>query len=116
MARKKQPIVVPIVVIVTCASRKEAERIATELVEKRRAACGNVVGAPVTSIYRWKGKVERAKETLLILKATSEKFVALEREVKRLHSYEVPEILALPVQAGSRPYLEWIAENVGKRR
>lgn len=101
-----------IVVLVTCASSAEAKRIASGLVGKRLAACGNVLGTQVVSIYRWKGKVERAKEVLLILKTTRKTFPALEKEVRRLHSYDVPEIIALPVIAGSGAYLSWIAGSV----
>lgn len=102
-----------IVVLVTCKSPAEARRMALALVSKRLAACGNINSAPVTSIYRWNGRVERAKETLLILKSTSGAFPALEKEIRRLHSYQIPEIIALPVVSGSKPYLAWIQENVG---
>jgi periplasmic divalent cation tolerance protein len=102
-----------IVVFVTCASAREARRIATALVSKRLAACGNIFGAPVFSIYRWKGKVEKAREVLLILKSTRKAFAALEREVRRLHSYETPEIIALPIAAGSHAYLKWLQDSVG---
>jgi periplasmic divalent cation tolerance protein len=102
-----------IVVLVTCASSAEARRIATSLVKKRLAACGNIHGAKVNSIYRWKGKVEKAREVLLVLKSTRKAFAKLENEVRRMHSYEVPEIIALPIVEGSRPYLEWIWECVG---
>jgi periplasmic divalent cation tolerance protein len=101
-----------IVVFVTCASSAEARRIATCLVKKRLAACGNVCGSAVSSIYRWKGKIEKAREVLLILKSTGKAFAKLEREVRRLHSYKIPEIIALPVIGGSRPYLEWVSESV----
>jgi periplasmic divalent cation tolerance protein len=103
-----------IVVLVTCKSKAEARSIATALVKKRLAACGNILESPVSSIYRWKGKIERAKEYLLILKSTRTAFAALEREVTRLHSYDVPEIIAVPVAHGSQKYLAWIAENVGE--
>ncbi len=102
-----------IVVFVTCASAAEAKRIAASLVGKRLAACGNVCHSRVTSIYRWKGKVEKATESLLILKSTRKNFAELEREVRRLHSYKVPEIIALPVVAGSRAYLQWLQESAG---
>ena len=69
----------------------------------------------VTSIYRWKGKIERANEHLVILKSTRKAFTALEREVARLHSYDVPEIIALPVILGSQKYLSWISESVGEK-
>jgi periplasmic divalent cation tolerance protein len=108
MPRKTEPILI----LVTCASAAEARRIATALVKMRLAACGNICGSSVISIYRWKGKVERAREVLLILKSTRRAFAKLEREVCRLHSYKIPEIIALPVVAGSRAYLEWINESV----
>jgi periplasmic divalent cation tolerance protein len=103
-----------IVVLVTCGSMKEVRRIARALVEKRLAACGNILEAPVRSIYRWKGNVETAKEYLLIIKTSRKRFAALQAAVKRLHSYEVPEIVALPVVKGSRDYLAWISECVGE--
>ena len=101
-----------IIVLVTCGSRKEARRIARALVEARLAACVNVLQAPVESVYRWKGKVETAREFLLVIKTLRKKFAALEGEVRRLHSYDVPEIIALPIDRGSRPYLAWIDESV----
>jgi periplasmic divalent cation tolerance protein len=103
-----------IVVLVTCKSKAEARRIAELLAKKRLAACGNILESPVSSIYRWKGKIERAKEYLLILKSTRAAFVGLEREVTRLHSYDVPEIIALRIAHGSGKYLNWIAANVGE--
>jgi periplasmic divalent cation tolerance protein len=103
-----------IVVLVTCGSRSEACRIVSTLVKKRLVACGNILESPVISIFRWKRKVERAKEVLVILKTTRGAFAALEREVTALHSYDVPEIIALPVVAGSRAYLSWVGKNVGK--
>ncbi len=101
-----------IVVLVTCASPAEARRIANSLVMKRLAACGNVCGAPVSSIYRWKGRIEKAREVLLILKSARKAFAELEREIRLLHSYKIPEIIALPIAAGSRPYLDWVQESV----
>jgi periplasmic divalent cation tolerance protein len=105
-----------VIVLVTCRSAKEARRIARALVEKRLAACGNVLEAPLRSVYWWKGKVEAAKEVLLVIKSTRQRFVALEREVKRLHSYDVPEIIALPIARGSSEYLRWIYDSLGSRR
>lgn len=102
-----------LVVLVTCAKKSEAERIARTLVEKRLAACGNIISAPITSIYRWKGKVDRAKEVLLILKTTSARFAALEKQIRQIHSYEIPEIIAMQVAAGSTSYLAWILESLG---
>jgi periplasmic divalent cation tolerance protein len=101
-----------IVVLVTCASAGQARKIARALVAARLAACGNVFEAPVRSIYRWKGKVESAKEFLLVLKTSRKRFAAVERAVRALHTYEVPEIIALPIAGGSRDYLKWISESV----
>jgi periplasmic divalent cation tolerance protein len=101
-----------IVVLVTCGSAKEARRIARALVENQLAACGNILEAQVRSIYRWKGKVETAKEYLLLIKTSRRRFAALQAEVKRLHSYDVPEIIALPIATGLPEYLRWIGECV----
>jgi periplasmic divalent cation tolerance protein len=100
------------IVLVTCGSILEARRIANKVVEKRLAACANIVLGPVQSIYRWKGKVESAREVLVLLKTTAKCLDDLEREVKRLHSYDVPEFIALPISAGSREYLAWLGESV----
>jgi periplasmic divalent cation tolerance protein len=102
-----------IVVLVTCGSRKEARRIARALVEKRLAACVNEIGAPVRSVYRWKGKVETAEEFLLLIKTAKGRFAGLRAAILELHSYDVPEIIALPIVEGSQAYLDWIAESVG---
>ena len=101
-----------IVVLVTCGSAKEARKIARAVVEQRMAACANIVATPVQSVYRWKGRVESAKEFLLIIKTTQARFAKLKAEVKRLHSYDVPEIIALPIAAGGIDYLNWISESV----
>jgi periplasmic divalent cation tolerance protein len=101
-----------IVVLVTCGSAKEARKIARALVEGKLAACVSMVPSAVESIYRWKGKVESAKEFLLVIKTSRRRFTTLQAEVRRLHSYEVPEIIALPIVDGSRDYLSWIAESV----
>jgi periplasmic divalent cation tolerance protein len=100
------------VVLATCGSEGEAQRIARGLVEARLAACVNVLAAPVRSIYRWKGKVEEAEERLLVIKTTRGRFRALQREIQRLHSYDAPEIIALPIAAGARAYLDWLAHSV----
>ncbi len=105
-----------IVVLVTCGSAKEAQHIARTLVEERFAACGNILEAPVRSIYRWKGKVESAKEFLLVIKTSSKRFAALLERVKRLHSYDVPEIIALPIAKGSSEYLNWLSECLGETK
>jgi len=101
-----------IVVMVTCGSQAEAKKIARAVVEARVAACANVMGGPVESIYRWKGKVESAKEALLLVKSTRKRFAALEREIRRLHSYDTPEIIAVAIMEGSKSYLQWIEDSV----
>jgi periplasmic divalent cation tolerance protein len=98
------------IVLVACSSTKEAKRIARSLVEKRLAACGNIFAGPVDSIYRWKGKVEQAREALLILKTTRKRFAQLQAAVRRLHSYEVPEIISLPITEGFADYLKWLSD------
>lgn len=103
-----------LVVMVTCANRREAGRIARALVEERLAACVNIHQGAVVSVYRWKGKVERAREVLLTIKTTEGAFSRLERRVKASHTYETPEIIAVPVVAGSRDYLNWIGRSVGR--
>lgn len=100
------------VVLVTCASTSEALKIARAVVRKRLAACANVLSAPVESVYRWEGHIQEAREYLLVIKTTARRLEPLEKEVKRLHSYEVPEFIALPVAGGSREYLRWIEGNV----
>jgi len=101
-----------IVVLVTCASAAQARAIARAVVQRRLAACGNVIGSPLRSIYRWKGQVDSASEFLLILKSSRRRFTALEAAIRRLHTYDVPEIIALPVVAGSRAYLKWLADSL----
>jgi periplasmic divalent cation tolerance protein len=101
-----------LVVLVTCANRREAERIARALVEERLAACVNVVEGRVLSIYRWKGKIEKAREVLLLVKTSQAVFSRLERRIQAQHSYETPEIVGLPIVAGSRRYLDWMEESI----
>jgi periplasmic divalent cation tolerance protein len=100
-----------ILVLVTCGSRKEARKIARALVEQRLAACVSEIGVPVASTYRWKGRVESAKEFLLLIKTSKKLFAEVRDAVLKLHSYEVPEIFALPIAAGSRAYLDWITAS-----
>ncbi len=101
-----------VVVLVTTPTPERAAEIARALVEERLAACGNVVPG-LRSIYRWEGKVEDEPEALLVLKTTRARFDALRARVLELHSYQVPEVLALPVEAGSAAYLEWIGRETG---
>lgn len=105
------PSTAKIVVLTNCGSLNEARRIAKALVEKRLAACVNTVTAPVESTYRWKGKVEQAKEYLLLIKTSRAHYAAVERTIRELHSYDVPEIIALPIAAGSKDYLSWLTQN-----
>jgi len=100
------------IVLVTCGSTAEARNIGRSVVEKKLAACANIVTG-VESIYRWKGKVERAREVLVVMKTTAPRLPDLEREVNRLHSYDIPEFIVLPVVAGSREYLKWVGNGVG---
>jgi periplasmic divalent cation tolerance protein len=97
-----------LVVLVTAPTPERAAEIARALVEERLAACGNVVPA-IRSIYRWEGMVQDDQEALLVLKTTRDRFEALRERVVALHPYQVPEVLALEVEAGSAPYLAWIA-------
>ncbi len=94
----------------TFASADEAFSVASSLVEKRLAACANVHGG-VRSVYRWQGKVEQAAEAVLVAKTSRGKVDAAIAEVKRLHSYEVPCIIACPIEAGFAPFLQWIADE-----
>jgi periplasmic divalent cation tolerance protein len=96
------------VVLVTCGSTAEAKRIARALVEERLAACVNILPGAVTSIYRWKGKVATGRERLLLIKTSRKNLTKLRAAVERLHSYDVPEFIALQVAAGSAKYLAWI--------
>ncbi len=98
-------------VLVTCGSLPEARKIAHAVVEKHFAACVSIVTAPVESLYTWKGKLVRSREHLLLIKTTARRLKALEREVLRLHSYDTPEFLVLPIAAGSGAYLRWLAQN-----
>jgi len=98
-----------LIVFVTCGSEEEALKIAHALVEERLAACVNLV-SPIRSIYRWEGKVWDEKEWLLIIKTRPGRFEDLEQRVKSLHSYSVPEIIALSIVKGAASYLDWLKE------
>ncbi len=97
-----------IVVLSACASPEEAERIARALVEKRLAACVNMLPA-MRSIYRWKDAIEDQQETLLVIKSSRGLFNSVRAQIEKLHSYEVPEVIALPITAGADAYLEWMS-------
>ena len=100
-----------IVVLVTGKNVRECKRIARHLLEKKLIACANVV-PQVHSLYWWKGKIANEKKCLMILKSSRELFTALRLEVEKLHSYSVPEVIALPIIDGAPNYLNWITESV----
>ena len=100
-----------IVVYVTVGSVEEGERLARALVQERLAACVNRIPA-VRSIYRWQGQVEQNDEELLIIKSGKDLFASIQQSVRELHSYSVPEIIALPIVDGSQDYLKWLDEQV----
>jgi periplasmic divalent cation tolerance protein len=96
-----------IIVMVTTANKQEAENIAQRLLKERLIACANIIG-PVSSLFHWAGKIEKAEEYLIFMKSREDLFEKLAETVKALHSYEVPEILVLPIVDGSRVYLDWL--------
>ncbi len=98
----------PIVVMMTAANGEEAARLADMLVGSQLAACVQIL-PEIEAVFRWEGKIERQSEVLLVAKTTQQKFSELEREVRALHSYDTPEIVALPITAASRPYLAWLS-------
>ncbi len=102
------------IVLVTCPSLALARKIARAVVQEHLAACVNVILSPVESFYTWKGKLEQAREHLLVIKTTKKRLAQLEREVRRLHTYDVPEFIVLPIVAGSTEYLSWLGESVKK--
>jgi periplasmic divalent cation tolerance protein len=96
-----------VIVMVTTASKQEAEKIAQRLLDERLIACANIIG-PVSSLFHWSGKTEHAEEYLIFMKSRKDLFEKLEKAVKALHSYEVPEILVIPIVGGSKAYLDWL--------
>jgi periplasmic divalent cation tolerance protein len=100
----------PVVVLMTAADEPEAGRIAEMLVARRLAACVQILPG-MLSIYVWQGEVQREREVLLLAKTTRANFDELEREVRAIHSYETPEIIALPITAASQPYLKWLLNS-----
>jgi periplasmic divalent cation tolerance protein len=96
-----------IIVLVTTANKQEAEKITQHLLDLKLIACGNIIG-PVSSIFRWSGKIENVEEYLTVMKSRRDLFEKLAEEVKALHSYDVPEILAVPIVEGSKNYLDWL--------
>jgi periplasmic divalent cation tolerance protein len=103
-----------IVVLCSCGDGQAARRIANALVEQRLAACVSILPA-VESVYRWQEKIESANEALLLIKTASDCFPALQEKILELHSYDTPEIIALPIVAGLEKYLRWLGEQVSSR-
>jgi periplasmic divalent cation tolerance protein len=104
-----------IIVLSTADTLELAETIATALVDAREAACVNIV-PEIRSIYRWEGKVCNESECLLVIKSSAEKFAAIQVRIRSLHSYQVPEIIAVPISEGDPEYLKWLQASVGKAR
>ena len=102
-----------IIVFMTASNGEEAARLADMLVGAHLAACVQIL-PEIESVYRWQGKIERAPEILLLAKTTKSKFEELEREVRALHSYDTPEIIAVPVVAGSASYVDWLIQSTKK--
>jgi periplasmic divalent cation tolerance protein len=98
-------------VITTTATREDAEKIARTLIEKRLAACAQIIG-PVSSTYRWKGNVETAQEWQCVIKSRQDLFGEIEKTVKAVHPYETPEIIATAISAGSNDYLKWLDDEL----
>ena len=101
-------------VVTTVEKKEDAEKIAKALVEKRLAGCAQVVG-PIVSTYWWQDNIETAEEWLCIIKSKKDLYEELEKCIKAIHSYEVPEILAMPVVTGSKDYLEWLGNELKKK-
>jgi periplasmic divalent cation tolerance protein len=97
------------IVLSTAGSEEEARKIAHELVERRLAACVNIV-PQIESVYRWQGKVESSREWLLLIKTTAEQFEKVRDAIRELHSYDLPECIAVAIENGSPEYLRWLAD------
>ena len=102
-----------IVIFITCSNKKEAKHIAQKLIKNRLAACVNII-EEIESVFWWQGKIDNAREVLLIIKSKKSKLNSIIKLVKSVHSYEVPEIIALPIIGGYKPYLDWLDESVRK--
>ncbi len=96
-----------IIILVTCKDKQEAEKITQTLLNEHLIACGNIV-SPVTSFFFWAAKIDRAEECLIVMKSRLDLFSQVAEQVRRLHSYEVPEVLALPIVDASKAYLDWM--------
>ena len=102
-------------VLTTAGSEEEAERVSAELVEGRLAACVQVIG-PISSRYHWQGEVEVSREWLCLAKTEADRYAEVEAAIRAVHSYDEPEIVALPVSAGSAGYLDWVSESLRRSR
>ena len=102
-----------IIVLMTTATKKEAENIARNLLNQRLIACANIVG-PVSSLFWWKEKISRENEFLVLMKTSADLFEKLATTVKQMHSYEIPEIIAVPITKGEQSYLEWLSGSLRK--
>ena len=100
-----------ILIMVTCASKEEAHKISGQLLRKRLVACASIL-PKIESKFWWKGKLDSAREILVTMKTVRSNFKKIEALIKSLHSYEVPEIIAVPIVAGSRDYLDWISRTI----
>lgn len=100
-------------ILVTCANMEEAQKIATHIVTKKLAACVNILGeqSPLQSVYWWEGKVQQSSEILLLIKTRLDRLQQLELEIRTIHSYQIFEFIALPIQAGSQEYLSWVTQE-----
>ena len=107
---RKEPATQILVIMVTVANQKEAVKIGTVVVKARLAACVNIIPA-IQSIYRWKGKILKSQEFLLIFKSTKARYVLLEKSIKAIHTYDTPEIIALPVEKGIPQYIRWVCSE-----
>lgn len=100
-----------LLVFCTCQTRDQSLRLAHTLLDERLAACVNIL-PPIQSIYRWQDAVERADEILLLIKTTRHRFAALETRIRELHTYDTPEVIAIPIAEGSERYLAWLVAQV----
>ncbi|MEM0008077.1 MAG: divalent-cation tolerance protein CutA [Candidatus Bathyarchaeia archaeon] len=100
-----------IIVLTTTSSREEAEKIAHALLAERLIACANIIG-PIHSLFWWQDKIDTAQEYLILMKTRKDLFNKLAEKVKALHSYQVPEIIALPIVEGFKPYMEWLNSSL----
>lgn len=110
MARWRRPEMESLLALSTFPDQEVARTIVRALVEKRLVACGNILPG-IESIYRWKGNIESGSETLVLFKLSAANYEIFERELRSLHPYDVPELIAFPIERGSTDYLEWVAEN-----